>query len=308
MRNATACIRAVSRCCAIMLATLAIGAKAQGPAGQTPRLVLLAFKPIPKPIPGVGDAVKPPTAKMPDRPDLSRSVGPLIKNFGVLAGACPYPDPQGRLLWYRVDPAPDGTPVARIEVIRNLAAGTAVVTYRVPGPGTTEANLSRHSGVVDPAPNPTTRGFALRATDARGRSTLAHVAFAYREPPAAGRNAHVLAVERHRAATLTDRDRVSVRFAVNGVGIRRVGLDHVLPPHLGLSPGGPGPGIDGTIYGQSLPIRFSATRRDFEAHFELGPPSAPRLGSDWLVIDVQGPPSCSSEVRLLPLRLELRGR
>lgn len=290
--------------CAVVLASAASGVLARvGSEGQ-PHLARVAFKPVPKSIPGVGDAVKPPTAKVPDRPDLSRIVGPSIKNFGVLAGACPYPDPHGRLLWYRVDPAPDGTPVARIEILRILASGASEVAYRAPAPGTTEANLRHHSGVVDPAPNPTTRGFALRATDARGRSTLAHAPFTYRDPPAVGRNAHVLAVEHRRAAEWTDPDLVIVRFAVNGVGIGRVGLDQVT--QWGPLPRGPGSGIDGTVHGQSLPIRFSAARREFDARFEVGTRSGPLWGSVWLVINVQGPPSCSNEVGLPPLRLELR--
>jgi hypothetical protein len=255
-------------------------------------------------MPGVTDVPKltPLKTKDPSQKDLVSTIGPTIHEFSRVNGTCPYPDPKARILRYRVGPAADGTPVARIRVWRNFATGASALAYSSPGSGSLELRLENEAGLADAGADPRTVAFVLQATDARDRSTSMRLPFQYDGPSELNRNIKItrVAVQYDR----TRRDYVyDVNVAVRGVSIESMTAtlkawdireaERINLPNLRLE-----------TASHVLPTEYIAQTSKILAQFHAGTDATQyHRWSVELAIGIGLPASCSREARLPALTI-----
>jgi hypothetical protein len=236
--------------------------------------------------PGVKDVLNP--APLGAKVPFPGGVGPTIQEFSRIASACPYPDPKAHILRYRAGPAPDGTPVARVQIWRNLASGANELAY---------SSARRESTAGDSGARADTSAYVLQVTDKRNRSVSRRLSFQYKNPRDLQRNIRPARLRATYDGTRRDYA-YELDFSVQALDIRSlevtlIGWDNRQAERARVA------NIRPELRGYSLPTGYIASTRQLQARFRAAIDITRNyLWSAELSAQVAPPRMCSSDVRV----------
>lgn len=250
----------------------------------------------PKLKPGVKDVLNP--APLGAKAPFSGGVGPTIQKFSRNASACPYPDPRALILRYRAGPAPDGTPVARVQIWRNLAGSAGALAY---------SSTKSEGTVGDSGARADTSAYVLQVTDQRNRSLSRRLSFQYKDPRGLQRNIRPARLRVSYDSTRRDYA-YELDFSVHALDIRSlevtlVAWDDRQTERARVA------GIRPELRGYSLPTGYIAGTRELQARFRAAIDITRNYRwSAELGTQVAPPRVCSGDVRMPVLSAELTQR